>query len=505
MKLTLRPSGGHVLDIDSSEVADRFLSRANNVHTRKGYPSRIGGRRVAYSGFGADTLHLMNFNLQSANWWVALKANTISARQGGTTVDITFPGQLTVANPYEWSSGLLNGIPVFTNGKDVMLFWDGDGAHDADEVPGWPVGTICKALAVFRYHVFALNIENPSGTFENLVMHSDAAEPGTLPQTWTPGADNEAGSFALSDTPGRCICGVPLGTTLMIYKPAAIYAVEYLGQQPDNIFVNRPVVRSAGALSTHCVLEMGPRHLVVGNDDIVLTDGINVTSIAENRIKTFLSNTIDETNILNTFVIRDINKREVWVCVPESGAQFATIAHIWDERRDTWVTRDLNNVSHGIVGFVDDTAVDDTWDSDAETWDSDLTPWTVATINTRPKVVTAEPAALYVEDTFDATTVESIIQKLDLDFGDDSQIKLTSRIYVYGSGAGMADVFVRMGARADTDENTPIQWGPYRARQNDGTPYEVSGRYISIEITTTGTDIWTINRIAVEAEYNGPY
>lgn len=505
MKLTLRPSKGHILDIDSMETNVNFLSLAHNVHTRKGYPSRIGGRRVAYSGFGSGTLHLMNFNLNTFNWWLSLKANTISARQGGSTFDVSFSGQQTISQPYEWSSGLLNGIPVFTNGKDPILFWDGDGANDALAVPGWPVGTVCKALAVFRYHIFALNIDEAAGTFENKIIWSDAAEPGTLPTSWTPASNNEAGSTLLADTPGRCICGIPLGTQLMIYKPQSIYAIEYFGQQPQRIFDNRPVVRTAGALSTHCVLEMGTRHLVVGNEDIVLTDGINVTSIAENRIKTFLSNSIDETNQLNAFVIRDINRREVWVCVPEAGSTFATVAHIWDERRDEWTTRDLNNVSHGIVGIVQDTTPSDIWDDDSAPWDSDSTPWTVSASPARGKVVLAEPTALYLEDTFDITTITSNIQKTDLDFDDDQQIKLTSRVWVEGSGPGLSDITVRLGSRNDTDEDTPIAWSVYKPRDKQGTPIEVSGRFISVDIQATTDKAFTVNRIIIEAVYNGAY
>src|SRR5574339_692796 len=112
---TLRPSQGHILDIDSSELAEPFLSLANNVNTRKGFPSRVGGRRVAYPDFGASALHLMNLNLNNFNWWIAFKANTIEAVNGSIT-DISFASQQTVANPYEWSSSLLNEIPVFTNG-----------------------------------------------------------------------------------------------------------------------------------------------------------------------------------------------------------------------------------------------------------------------------------------------------------------------------------------------------------------------------------------------------
>lgn len=506
MRKTLRPSGGHILDIDAAEIADQFLSFANNVNTRKGFPSSLAGRRVAYpvsmGGAPNDPLHLLNFFLNDFNWWMHFGADTIYGVEAGNSFDVSYSGQQTVANTYEWVSTLLNGIPVFTNGKDPLLFWDGDGGNAADAVPDWPVGQVCKAVVAFRFHLFALNIDNASGTFSNLVQWSDAAEPGTLPASWTPAASNEAGSAILADTPGACICGVPLGTQLMIYKPTSTFAMEYIGQQPDNIFSARPIVRSTGALSPHSVLEMG-RHLVVGNDDIVLTDGVNVQSIADNRIRRYLANQIDETNQRNLFVIRDIVQREVWVCAPESGSTFATVAHIWDERRDTWVTRDLNEVRYGTTGIVSDADVDTNWDSVNTTWDTTNRTWNSGTPQGKEHVVLAEDTVLYVENTSDSTVTTARLVREDMTFDDDTMIKTTSRVWVEGSGAGLSNVQFRLGSRDATDES--ITWLAFVPRQGGGVPYEVTGRYISIEIRVIGTDPWTVNRIAIEASVNGAH
>jgi hypothetical protein len=429
---------------------------------------------------------------------------TIYGVEGGSSHNITWPGQSPVVDTFEWSSALLNGIPVFTNGKDPLLFWNGDGAMAAATVPGWPVGTVCKAVAAFRFHVFALNIQNGSGTFENMIIWSDAAEPGALPASWTPGVANEAGSAILADTPGRCVGALPLQTQLLVYKPTSCYAVEYVGQPPLNIFTVRPTVRSTGLLSPHCLLDFGTQHLVMGNDDIVLFNGTNEPqSIAENRIKRFLASQIDETNANNAFMIRDISNREVWVCVPESGSTFATVAHIWDERRNTWVTRDLHQVRYGTIGFVADSTVDNTWNADADTWDSDLSVWGGDDTNSKTRVVLSEPSVLYVEDTADPVSVTGRIARYDLTFDDDTMVKVTSRVWVEGSGPGLLGMIFRLGSRADTEDD--IAWGVFVTRQAGGTPYEVVGRYISIEIQQTGTDAWTVDRITIEADYNGSY
>lgn len=505
MKSILRPVGGHILDIESSELSPQILSLARNVHMRNGFPSRIRGRRSAYAPpVPNDPYHLLNVALGGFNWWMLFGTNTIYALETSNEFNISIASQQTISNPYEWSSTLLNGIPCFTNGKDVPLYWDGNGANDAVALPGWPASTSCKFIVAFRFHLFALNIDGPGGVFDNLIMWSEATEPGAVPQTWTPAASNEAGSAFLADTQGRCVAGAPLGTQLMVYKTSSFHAIEYAGQQPDNIFIVRPVVRSTGLISPHALKTIGTTQAVVGNDDVVLNDGLNVTSIADNRIKQALKNSIDETNSQNVFTVYDNHAKELWVCIPESGSQFATVAHIWDQSRDNWVSRDLTNAKYGTVGFVNDTAVSQTWDSDSDTWDTDLSIWNETQGVGIQKVVIAESSAVFVEDLPESTLYNCILQRFDLTFDDEQQFKVTNRVHVEGSGPGLDGLFIRLGSRNSTDD--AVTWGAYVQRQAGGQPYEVTGKYISVEVSNnTSASAWTVTRITIEAEYDGTF
>jgi hypothetical protein len=506
MKKALRPVGGHILDIDPLELSDQVLSLAQNVNMRRGFPSRIRGRRSIYTGQATAAYHLLNFNLNGFNWWLHFDTNKIFALETSNETEITYAGQSTIANPYEWSSTLLNGIPVFTNGKDTPRYWTGNTVDDAIALPGFPATTFCKFIVAFRFHLFALDIDQPSGLFNNLILWSEATEPGAIPQVWTPAADNEAGSAFLADSPGRCVAGVPLGTQLMIYKPTSFHAIEYAGQQPDNIFVVRPVVRSTGLISPHALKTIGAQQAVVGNDDVVLTDGINVRSIADNRIKQTLKNSIDEANAQNVFTIYDDHARELWVCIPESGSQFATVAHIWDQSRDNWVIRDLNNAKYGTLGIVDDTVSSPGWDSDAQPWDADLSIWNEAQQGIFQKVVLAEGTAMFVEDVPESNLVDSVIQRLDLTFDDAQKFKVTSRVTIEGKGTGLNGLFVRLGSRDSTDDGSGVTWGAFVQRQAGGNPYEVTGRFISVEISNnTSAEPWTVTRITIEAEYDGEF
>lgn len=503
MKKTLRPSGGHILDIDSMEVADNFLSLARNVHMRKGFPTRVNGRRVAYDSTNGNALHLLNLSLNTFNWWMLFGASNIRAAEGSNLYDISIPGQLAVTNPREWSSALLNGIPVFTNGKNAPAYWGGLGGVPAAVLPGFPAATVCAALATFKFHIFALNIDGPSGTFTNQVLWSDAAQPGALPLTWTPAPSNEAGDAILADTVGRCVTGLALNEQLFIYKPQSFYIGEYVGQ-PD-VFKFRASSRTIGAVGPNAVIEIdmrGVKHLVVGNDDVILNDGVSIQSIADSRIKNYLANSIDETNAGNLFVINDVNRKEVWICVPEAGNQFATVAHIWDRARDNWVTRDLNQVRYGTTGYVLDNTPSDVWDNAIGVWDTDIQLWNAGNDGAIQRVLTSEALELYLEDSNDVVSVTATLQKLDMTFDDESLDKLTQRVYIEGSGQ-LANVQFRLGSRDSTDE--AITWGAFVTRQAGGKPYEVHGKLISLEISVTSTDIWTIDRVTIVAVPNGNY
>lgn len=502
----LQPTGGHVLDVESLELNSSVLSLARNVHMRRGFPSRIRGRRAIYGApISTLPLHLLNFTLNDFNWWLVFGTGDIQAYETSNLYQVDIPSQTAVVNPHEWSSTLLNGIPVYTNGKNIPHYWTGDSADDSLPLPDWPSGTTCRFVVAFRFHIFALDIDGPSGHFNNMIMWSDATEPGAIPQSWTAAADNEAGSAFLADSVGRCVAGAPLGTQLMIYKPGSFHAVEYAGQQPDNIFVVRPVVRATGLVGPHALSVIGTSHAVVGNDDVVLSDGINVHSIADKRIKQTLKNSIDPTNKENVFTIFDNSSQELWVCVPETGSQFATIAHIWDKSSNTWTSRDLNQVRYGTTGYVTDVAATQNWDSDSQVWNADVSVWNETPQAAVEQVTVAGPANnWFVEDVPETTLVNAFIQRTDLIFGDDSQIKVTSRVYIEGTGIGLSTLTFRLGARNSTDEN--ITWGAFVTREDGGCPYEVSGRFISVEVgNSDSAEAWTVTRIKIEAAYDGSF
>jgi hypothetical protein len=383
------------------------------------------------------------------------------------------------------------------------MYWPGAPASPFLELPDWPATTICKALVAHRYHLFALDIDGPGGTFPMQLLWSDAAEPGAVPASWTPAADNEAGSADLSDTPGPLLTAQSLRGSLLIYKRSATYAADYVGG--NQVYDVRPLFTSSGALTRHAVADVNGQHFVVCDGDIILTDGTSRRSVAQGRMRDFVFQQIDMTNYEALFVLYNRAKNEVWVCFPEAGETLCTLAAVYDLSGDTWAARSLPSVSCAAIGVVNDVAESEAWDADAESWDDDLSLWNQQNFNLATEaLILGEPTtpAMIQVETADAVAVQATLGKYDMTFGEPERVKFAKRLHVRAL-AGYGTLFVRAGARMTPSGS--ITWS------NEVTLTEpeqivnlfAQGRYISVEIRSQGVELWRISGFDIEAEVRG--
>ena len=205
------------------------------------------------------------------------------------------------------------------------------------------------------------------------VLWSDAAAPGSIPTSWTAAATNEAGDAELSQTPGPIIDGLPLRSSFMLYKQNSAYIADYVGG--NNIFNFRRAFITVGALTRNCIAPYQGKHFVVTDGDIVLTDGSVAESIADNRMRRFLFNQLDQTNFAATFVASLKKENEIWICFPSAGSTFCNLALIWDGAANAWGVRELPDIAHAASGIISDLTVSEVWDDDSMFWDDDTTAW----------------------------------------------------------------------------------------------------------------------------------
>lgn len=501
--LRLKPTRGVAADLPPNEVAEDFYTGASNVHFRAGIAGRVLGSRAAYGTLPVDVLHMLNARIATTNFWLFFGADEIHANETTNSSDVTPGGGLTaVTQPWQWSSGLLNGIPFASNGLDVPVYWGGDVGTPFTSLPGWPATTSCKSLVAFRYHLVALDIDGPSGSFPDQVLWSDAAEPGAIPQTWTAAADNEAGDTILGDLPGPCMCAVPLRGSLLIYKRNAVYAMDYVGG--NEVFVFRQIFSGMGALTRHAVCDLSDgRHFVVGDGDIYITDGVSRASVALNRMRDFVFNQLDQDNYENLFVIFHRAKGEVWVCFPEQGSQDCTLAVVYDVGHDAFGVRVLDDVTCAALGIVNDTATDESWAAATYTWDAATRLWNQPNYSLAVEsLVTGAGTTATQHDSQDAVAVAASLSRYDLAFGEPERVKFLRRIHVRAK-TGFGTLYVRAGARMTPTDS--ITWSTEQALTE---PEQIvntfaQGRYLSVEVRSEDTEVWQVSGIDLEAELRG--
>jgi hypothetical protein len=500
--LRLKPTRGIASDTPAHMVGLQFYTRGQNVQFRKGFASRILGSRQVYGTLPASVLRMLNARIGGTNFWIFAGADSITARETSNSYDVTpFGGLTAVAQPWEWSATLLNGVPVMSNARDEPIYWDGDTAGEFDTLPGWPAGAICRSIVAFRYHLFALDMDEPAGSFPAKIRWSDAAEPGTVPASWTAAADNEAGDAELGDTPGPVMLGLPLRGSLMIYKRSSMYAVDYIGG--NEIFQIRTLFTSSGALTRHAVCDVNGQHFAVTDGDVILTDGTNRRSVAQGRMKDFLFQQLDQDNYENLFAVYHRAKNEVWTCFPESGAQYCTLALVYDVANDAFGVRDLDAVTCAAIGIVNDQAQSEAWDDDDGAWNDDNSVWNEANYSfATESLVLGSGTAATMQDTQDNVTLAASVGRYDLDFGEPERVKFVRRLHVL-TNVGAGSLFVRVGSRMTPGGS--ITWSAEVELQDSDQIVNTfaQGRLICVEIRSEGAQTWTITSIEIEAEIRG--
>jgi len=231
--------------------------------------------------------------------WIYSGVDKCYQTDGVTHADITRYTTSPGDNDYTagarplWTGGVLHGVPVMNhrNGTDYPQQWDSALARMKD-LENWPINTYAKVLRTYKNFLIALDITKGSTRYPFMVKWSDIADPGSVPASWDEtDATTIAGENTLAQTNGWLVDCAPLGDLNVIYKQDSIWGMQHIGGV--NVFRFYEISQSIGALAPRCIKEFYRKHLVVGQNDIVLFDGGQPKSIVNKRMRRWFYNNIN--------------------------------------------------------------------------------------------------------------------------------------------------------------------------------------------------------------------
>lgn len=498
----LAPKRGILRDLPDYDVPLDYFTDGMNVDFSEGFAQSVLGMRSVYGPLSAPPLGLAYTRLGGIGHWIYVSEDEQHVADGSSHHDISNASLQPVARAHFHQLFLLNGLPIHNNSFDPPMYWNGNTGNPFDVLPDWPVGTVARFMCAHRNFIFALDLTTPSGARHNTVMWSDAAEPGSVPDTWTPGDDNLAGSVDLADSDAPLICAETMNDALMIYKRSAVYSAHFV-EDPSVVFAFRPVTTSFGALSRRAVASVPGGHAVVTDGDVVLFDGTTPQSIVRGRYRNAIFDSLDPENYEDLLLFYHRAKQQAWLLVPELGGGMR--AFVYDLLTKAWSEREVPYVSAVAAGVVDDGQASDIIDDADIIIDDAVRVFDTSALSlARESMVLAvpnaqEPALLEVDG--EPSNLVRRVRRGGLTFGDPARIKFVRRVHVQ-MRPGSDAVSLRVGGRMNPGDS--VVWGNTVAVNNSQVVnVSVVGRYIDVEVFSNGVSSWGFVGAEIEAELRG--
>ena len=503
-----------------------------NATTREGWTSTVlGGVLIMtngeddpqYWGLTNGVPAVANKMADLSNWpSYTLLAGAMSSSSSTSSIAVdstdTFPsaGTFTIDSEKITYTGKTDtSFTGITRGVDST-----SGATHSDNAAVF-VNVECNSMRAFRSFLVGLNITRAGVNYGTLVKWSTEAATQTLPTSWDESdATVDAGEYALEDTKGVILDGLPLGDSFMIYKEDSTYMMTYVGT--PFIFAFRQISPNVGALSKNCVAEFDGGHFIFGNGDLYLNDGQRLTSLLPHKMRDHVFSNMNGDEHAKSFVAADYAAGEMWACYVSSGNTTnvqCDKALIWNWVNNTLTERDIPNLGFVGYGVESDPLSSASWAADTSTWEDNTLTWSTvgsaSFVNTTGRslvLVSPTDTKLYRHDTGnknDTANMTSYIERTGLTIDESGRnnpaaVKHVTAVWPKMTVTEDTTVNVYVGSQMSTEED--IKWeGPYTfdSFTQSKVPVRVSGKYIGIKFESTGDQTWRLDGYDLELKNSG--
>jgi hypothetical protein len=333
---------GMVQDVPDQLLPNGAWTESRNVRYRDGAAEKCRGYQQALGELSLTAIWAQTVT-DGTNHFVVYGSNSVLYATDGTThANVSHVSLSYVAtDDLGWTGGAFHGFVLANDGLTIPQVWQPSLANDFASLTAWP-SISCKVLRPFKDFIFALRITDGGNYLPRTLRWSDKAQQGSLPSSWDfQDPTNQAGITELAQTGDVLVDCAPLRDSLIIYKENHTWIADYIGGA--DIFGFRQVFSQAGMLTENCAATIGSSQLVLTDQDLIVHDGNSARSIADKRMRRWLFNRISSTRFRRSFVSTDYRNREAYICFPEEGATWASMALVWNWAEDTLHPFELGN------------------------------------------------------------------------------------------------------------------------------------------------------------------
>lgn len=463
-------------------------------------------------GTGADSIYIIKkSNLTKTN---GDEKGIVASRASGAYTNIA-------ETPYnKWQGFVSHGMVVLTNGVDVPQLLK-SGTDVFVNLPNWADTMTCKSMMPYKAVWIAMNTTDsskPAGS-ENERTTVRWSSPITgyneEPSSWEVldlgGDPTGAGNNVLGDTPGEIITGALIRDAFLIYKTDSVVRVDYTGNALSP-FTFRTLFEDTGVWGVSSITPLRNEHLVVSQNDVYITDGYQKKSVIRNRIKDIFDTLVfSSTFAYDVVVAPDYTNEQVYVAITtqeEGGAGYKTQAYAFNYVNGDWFPRTFAEMPY--VTYMSSAAMSSgdpvkltLWDAgDNVAWDdgaSDSTDiWDKGSdVLSVPQTMFCGGDKWYTYGVYrNAETGHNcIIKKYDMNFDEligvtSRDIKRLLRLYPITDSTPKGHLIIKVWGHSRPGEavqESDKKYYLFDLEADHKVDMSVSGRYISLEITTDET------------------
>lgn len=455
---------GVITDLPPNELPLNAWTSARNVRFINGAVEKFTGHAESYASPNIAPYWLLYTTYGLNLYWLYAGLTAVGATDGSSHANITrAAGPYTTDLDIGWTGTVIEDQVVINNGVEVPQMWTPGLANDLIALTAWPATYTARTMRSLKRYLVALDITKVATRYPTMVKWSHQAPSGAVPASWDEAdATIDAGEYSLSADGGYLIDGVSLRDDLILYKESQTWHMQYVGGIDIFRFTKR--FSEFGMLTRKCALEFfSGKQVVFTGDDIVLHDGQQAESLIARRRLASITNTIDPTYYLRSFIALNHPKKEIWICFPETGSSLCTRALVWNWKENVWGDRDLPNASFITAGIVDPVDTGETW-AGTGTWDTDSVKWGDKIYDPSQRkmlIADATNSKLFMPDTtsqFNAVNMTATLERVALGFPlkagappDYTTEKLVRGVWprIRGTAGGVVYIYVGTQERVD--------------------------------------------------------